>query len=70
MISGLYSIDIVQINLLNGTRALVDKAVNCTDLSGEPDTHAFVEWQNAVQMSCLVNIRRRQQLMYNVALGL
>ena len=36
----------------------------------EPDTHTLVQWQNAVQMSRFVNIRRRQQLMYNVALGL
>ena len=70
MIDELCRIIVVQIKFLNGAVAFVHKAISCTDFSCEPDTHTLVQWQNAVQMSRFVNIRRRQQLMYNVALGL
>ena len=61
-------IGMVKINLHNGACTFVDESINGTELARKADTHTFVEWEYAVQMARVVDIRGSKELVHKIVL--
>ena len=59
---------LAQIQFHDSACALVYETVCCTELGREANFHTYVQWKYSVQMTGVVDIGGREQLVYHIAL--